>query len=230
MANIIEFHDVYKRYEGGRDALCEVNLVLPQGEMVFLTGHSGAGKTTLLKLLALIERPTRGQVVVNGKNLASIRRGQIPKLRQGLGIIFQNYALLNDRTVFDNVAMPLIFRGMPQDVIARRVRGSLDIVGLLNKERTMPLTLSGGEQQRVGIARAVVSRPNLLLADEPTANLDPDLALEIMKLFRRLNEVGVSMLIASHAFDLITKMNRRIIHLEHGRIMPNAPIPKAEKA
>ena len=219
MANIIEFHNVFKRFEGGRDALNDVSLSVSQGEMVFLTGHSGAGKTTLLKLIALIERPTRGEVVVNGKNLKSFRRSQIPKLRQGLGIIFQNYALLNDRSVFDNVAMPLVFRGMAPDTIGRRVRGALDIVGLLHKERAMPLTLSGGEQQRVGVARAVVSRPQLLLADEPTANLDPDLSVEIMKLFRRLNEVGVSMLVASHAFDLIRRMGKRIIHLEDGKVV-----------
>jgi cell division transport system ATP-binding protein len=222
MANIIEFHDVSKRYESGRDALSGVSFAVAQGEMAFLTGHSGAGKSTLLKLIALIERPTRGQVIVNGKNLAAIRAGQVPRLRQGLGLIFQNYALLNDRNVFENVAMPLIFRGMPLDVVGRRVRGALDIVGLLNKENAMPLTLSGGEQQRVGIARAVVSRPKLLLADEPTANLDPDLAVDIMKLFRRLNEVGVSMLIASHALDLISKMGKRLIHLESGRVLSGA--------
>ena len=228
MANIIEFHDVAKRYDGGREALAGVSLSVEQGEMAFLTGHSGAGKTTLLKLIALIERPTRGQVIVNGKNLANIRPGQIPRLRQGLGIIFQNYALLNDRNVFENVAMPLIFRGMPLNVVGRRVRGALDIVGLLHKERAMPLTLSGGEQQRVGIARAVVSRPKLLLADEPTANLDPDLAMDIMKLFRRLNEVGVSMLIASHAIDLISRMGKRLIHLEEGRIVSTSQIGKAQ--
>ncbi|HXG27835.1 MAG TPA: cell division ATP-binding protein FtsE [Nevskiales bacterium] len=223
MSHIVEFHNVFKRYDGGREALVDVSFALGQGEMAFLTGHSGAGKSTLLKLIALIERPTRGQIIVNGKNLATIRRRQIPRLRQGLGIIFQNYALLNDRSVFDNVAMPLIFRGLPQDVIGRRVRGALDIVGLLHKERAMPLTLSGGEQQRVGIARAVVSRPQLLLADEPTANLDPDLAVDIMRLFGRLNEVGVSVLVASHAFELIGRMQRRIIHLEEGRVISQTP-------
>lgn len=223
MSNIVEFHSVFKRYDGGREALAEISFALGQGELAFLTGHSGAGKSTLLKLIALIERPTRGQIIVNGKNLATIRRGQIPKLRQGLGIIFQNYALLNDRSVFDNVAMPLIFRGLPRDAVGRRVRGALDIVGLLHKERSMPLTLSGGEQQRVGIARAVVSRPQLLLADEPTANLDPDLAVDIMRLFGRLNEVGVSVLVASHAFELIARMKRRIIHLEGGRVVSNTP-------
>ncbi|MGH8454674.1 MAG: cell division ATP-binding protein FtsE [Nevskiales bacterium] len=220
---MVEFHNVFKRYDGGREALAEVSFSLGQGELAFLTGHSGAGKSTLLKLIALIERPTRGQIIVNGKNLATIRRGQIPKLRQGLGIIFQNYALLNDRSVFDNVAMPLIFRGLPNEVVGRRVRGALDIVGLLHKDRAMPLTLSGGEQQRVGIARAVVSRPQLLLADEPTANLDPDLAVDIMRLFGRLNEVGVSVLVASHAFDLIARMKRRIIHLEDGRVISQTP-------
>jgi cell division transport system ATP-binding protein len=223
MSHIVEFHSVFKRYDGGREALSEISFTLNQGELAFLTGHSGAGKSTLLKLIALIERPTRGQIIVNGKNLATIRRAQIPKLRQGLGIIFQNYALLNDRSVFDNVSMPLIFRGLPQDVVGRRVRGALDIVGLLHKERSMPLTLSGGEQQRVGIARAVVSRPQLLLADEPTANLDPDLAVDIMRLFGRLNEVGVSVLVASHAFELISRMKRRIIHLEDGRVISQTP-------
>lgn len=219
MSNIVEFHGVSKRYDGGRDALSEISFSLAQGELAFLTGHSGAGKSTLLKLIALIERPSRGQIIVNGKNLAAIRRAQIPRLRQGLGIIFQNYALLNDRNVFENVAMPLIFRGLPREVAGRRVRGALDIVGLLHKERAMPLTLSGGEQQRVGIARAVVSRPQLLLADEPTANLDPDLAVDIMRLFGRLNEVGVSVLVASHAFELIARMKKRTLHLEEGRMV-----------
>lgn len=219
MPNIIEFHEVSKRYPGGHQALANVNLALPRGEMAFLTGHSGAGKSTLLKLIAMIERPSRGQVIVNGKNMANMSPRMIPRLRQGLGLIFQNNALLYDRSVYDNVAMPLIFRGLRHQDIGRRVRAALDTVGLLSKEKSNPITLSGGEQQRVGIARAVVTKPAVLLADEPTGNLDPDLSAEIMRLFARLNEVGVSTLIASHDVSLIESMGYRIIHLEGGRVM-----------
>lgn len=220
--NIIEFHDVSKRYGSGAPALAGISLTLGRGEMAFLTGHSGAGKSTLLKLIALIERPTGGQVIVNGKNLASMQKRAIPRLRQGLGIIFQNNALLTDRTVFDNVAMPLVFRGLRHSDVSRRVRAALSTVGLRHREKAMPLTLSGGEQQRVGIARAVVTRPAVLLADEPTGNLDPELSSEIMHLFERLNEVGVSMLIASHDVNLISRMGHRIIQLEGGKVIANA--------
>lgn len=217
--HIVEFHGVSKRYPGGGDALNEVDFRLGKGEMAFLTGHSGAGKSTFLKLIALIERPTRGNIIVNGVNLSQLKKHHIPAYRLGLGIIFQHYNLLYDRTVFENVAMPLIIRGLRHQDIARRVRAALDTVSLLKKERAQPITLSGGEQQRVAIARAIVCKPFLLLADEPTGNLDPDLSLDIMRLFQRLNEVGVSTLIASHNIALISRLNKRIIDIEAGRIV-----------
>jgi cell division transport system ATP-binding protein len=218
MSDIIEFHNVSKRYQGGYDALSNVSFTLAEGEMAFLTGHSGAGKSTLLKLIACIERPTRGQVLVTGVNVNKLGRWRIPRLRRRIGIIFQNYALLYDRTVFDNVALPLVIQGLGRAHIARRVRAALDTVGLLNKERLMPVTLSGGEQQRVGIARAIVAKPPLLLADEPTGNLDPDLSREIMQLFQRFQQVGVSVLIASHDLNLIHAMGHRVLTLEGGRL------------
>ncbi len=226
--NIVEFHGVSKRYPGSGDALDRLDFKLGHGEMAFLTGHSGAGKSTFLKLIALIERPTRGNIIVNGVNLSQLKRHHIPAYRLGLGIIFQHYNLLYDRSVFDNVALPLVIRGLRHQDIARRVRAALDTVNLLKKERAEPITLSGGEQQRVAIARAIVCKPFLLLADEPTGNLDPDLSLDIMNLFRRLNEVGVSTLIASHNVALIRRMNRRIIHIEEGKVMSDAipgPVP-----
>jgi len=216
--NIVEFHDVAKRYPGGQIALESVEFELARGEMAFLTGHSGAGKSTLLKLIGLIERPTRGQVIINGKNLSRIRNFGIPAYRQRLGLIFQEYNLLYDRTVFDNVALPLVIRGLRHNDIARRVHAALDTVGLLPHVRKLPITLSGGEQQRVGIARAVVGRPHLILADEPTGNLDPSLSAEIMRLFSRLNETGTSVLIASHDVNLIEKLPYRRIILDHGRL------------
>jgi cell division transport system ATP-binding protein len=179
---------------------------------------SGAGKSTLLKLVALLERPTRGQIVVNGQNLAGVRPGQIPAFRQQIGVVFQNFNLLYDRSVFDNVALPLVIRGHAHLDIARRVRAALDTVGLLKRERALPATLSGCEQQRVGIARAVVTKPTLLLADEPTGNLDPVMAQEVMRIFERFNDVGVSVMVATHAIDLIERMGKRIVHLEDGRI------------
>ncbi|CAN0076048.1 unnamed protein product, partial [Chrysoparadoxa australica] len=184
----------------------------------FLTGHSGAGKSTLLKLIGLIERPTHGQVIVNGKNLARIGRAGVPRYRQRVGLIFQDYNLLFDRTVFDNVALPLVIRGMRHADIVRRTRAALDTVGLLSHERKRPITLSGGEQQRVGIARAVVGRPHLILADEPTGNLDPALSAEIMRLFARLNEAGTSVLIATHDIALVESLGYRRIALDHGRV------------
>ncbi len=217
--NIVEFHGVSKRYPGGGDALDLVNFKLRRGEMAFLTGHSGAGKSTFLKLIALIERPTRGNIIVNGVNLSQLKKHHIPAYRLGLGIIFQHYNLLYDRSVFDNVALPLVIRGLRHQDVARRVRAALDTVSLLKKERAQPIALSGGEQQRVAIARAIVCKPFVLLADEPTGNLDPDLSLDIMNLFQRLNEVGVSTLIASHNIALISKLNKRIIDIEHGKIV-----------
>lgn len=218
MPDLLEFHSVTKRYVNGEDALTDVSFKLPVGELTFLTGHSGAGKSTLLKLIALIERPTRGHVIVNGVNLAKLKPGQIPGYRQGLGIVFQDYSLLPDRNVFDNVALPLVIRGLRHVDIARRVRAALDTVSLLEKERSLPIALSGGQKQRVAIARAIVTKPNLLLADEPTGNLDPELSREIMELFVRLNQVGVSILVASHNLELVARYSRRVMHLAGGQL------------
>jgi cell division transport system ATP-binding protein len=216
---MISFDRVSKSYPGGNQALSDLSFRVEDGEIVFLTGHSGAGKSTLLKLVALIERPTRGNVVINGQNLGPLRRWRIPYYRRQVGIIFQDHKLLTDRTVFDNVALPLIIAGFGHREIGRRVRAALDQVGLLNRERAMPVTLSGGEQQRVGIARAVVNKPPLLIADEPTGNLDPELSMEIMRLFERFNQVGVTVMIASHDHDLIRLMGHRVISLRQGRLV-----------
>ncbi len=216
---MIHFDNVSKRYPGGHEGLSSVNLHIEPGEMVFLTGHSGAGKSTLLKLIGLLERSTRGQVRVNGRNLTRLKNRQIPYHRREVGMIFQDHRLLHDRTVFDNIAMPLIVAGLGHQEIGRRVRAALDKVGLLKKEKAFPITLSGGEQQRVGIARAVVSKPPVLLADEPTGNLDPELSREIMGLFEAFNQVGVTLLIATHDLDLITPMKRRTLTLRRSRLM-----------
>jgi cell division transport system ATP-binding protein len=216
---MLQLDNVGKRYPGGHEALSGVTFQMDQGEMAFLTGHSGAGKSTLLKLIALIERVSNGQIIVNGKNLARIGRRGIPYLRREIGVIFQNYKLLYDRTVFDNVALPLVIAGHHHREIQRRVRAALDKVGLLDRELQFPITLSGGEQQRVGIARAVVNKPPVLLADEPTGNLDPDLSREIMNLFEQFNQVGVTVLIATHDIDLISSMRYRRMVLEHGHLM-----------
>lgn len=213
---MIRFDNVSKRYDGGRDALKRLSFEIDRGEMVFLTGPSGAGKSTLLRLIALIERPTRGQVFVDGRNVGRLASRQIPKHRRQLGVVFQDNKLLPDRTTFDNVALPLIIAGTSDREIPRRVRAALDQVGLLKKERQTPRTLSTGEQQRVGIARAVVTRPSLLIADEPTGNLDPWLSLEIMKLFTRFNEIGVTILIATHDLNLLDRLNGRRIQLADG--------------
>lgn len=215
---MIHFDNVSKRYPGGKDALQAVNLQLEAGSMAFLTGHSGAGKSTLLKLIALIERATRGQLYIDGENLTRVRKRRIPYIRRNIGMIFQNHQLLFDRTVYDNVALPLVIAGYRFQDIGRRVRAALDKVGLLGKERAMPITLSGGEQQRVGIARAVVNKPGILLADEPTGNLDPDLSRDIMQLFTQFNQVGVTVLIASHDLDLISRLPYARITLHDGRI------------
>ena len=221
---MIRFTEVSKRYSNGHEALSRISLHLPAGDMAFLTGHSGAGKSTLMKLVALIERPTNGQVIINGQNLNKIKRGGIPSFRRDLGIIFQDHRLLFDRTVFDNVALPLIIAGYGRKEIGRLVRASLDKVGLLSKEKVYPITLSGGEQQRVGIARAVIHKPSLLLADEPTGNLDPDLSREIMHLFEEFNRVGVTVLIASHDLDLIRELKKPIIKLEQGYLVHHGAI------
>lgn len=215
---MIRFESVHKRYPSGRDALAGVSFELKKGEMAFLTGPSGAGKSTLLKLVALIERPTRGTVLVNRQNTSRIRRRQIPYFRRRIGIVFQDHKLLPDRTIFDNVALPLVIAALRRRDIERRVRAALDQVGLLGRERSLPLALSAGEQQRVGIARAVASRPDLVIADEPTGNLDPDLSLEIMQLFGRFNDVGVTILIATHDLELIERLEHRRLRLEGGKI------------
>ncbi len=219
---MIRFDHVFKRYPNGREALSDLSLELASGEIAFLTGHSGAGKSSLLKLIALIERPSRGQLIVNGQNVASVPRSRIPHFRRQIGVVFQDHKLLPDRTIFDNVALPLIIAGVGAKEIGKRVRASLDQVGLLGREQSRPLELSTGEQQRVGIARAVVSKPPILIADEPTGNLDPDLSLEVMSIFRRFNEVGVTVLIASHDLYLLEQFPVRRIRLESGRIQEGA--------
>lgn len=221
---MISFIQASKRYPGGHDALLNVNFEMQRGEMAFLTGHSGAGKSTLLKLIALIERTSRGQVLVNGQNTSKLRRRRIPYFRRNIGIIFQDHQLLFDRTVYDNVALPLIIAGYPDGEARRRVRAALDKVGLLNKEKCYPITLSGGEQQRVGIARAVVNKPALLLADEPTGNLDPELSWEIMQTFEQFSQVGVTVLIASHDLDMIQRMGHRILALKNGQLVADTAV------
>jgi cell division transport system ATP-binding protein len=216
---MIKFIHACKRYPGGHDALLNVSFEMQQGEMAFLTGHSGAGKSTLLKLIALIERTSRGQVVINGQNTSRVGRRRIPHFRRNIGIIFQDHQLLFDRTVYDNVALPLIISGYPDREIGRRVRAALDKVGLLNKEKSYPITLSGGEQQRVGIARAVVNKPPLLLADEPTGNLDPELSWEVMQTFQQFSQVGVTVLIATHDLEMIKHMGHRILALKKGQLV-----------
>ncbi|MDO7597145.1 MAG: cell division ATP-binding protein FtsE [Pseudomonadota bacterium] len=215
---MITFTDVYKRYTNQYEALSGLSFELSKGEMAFLTGHSGAGKSTLLKLIALIERASHGQVLVNGQNLMRLPQGKIPFYRRQIGLVFQDHNLLHDRTVFDNVALPLVIAGENHREIGRRVRAALDKVGLLNKERNLPIALSGGEQQRVGIARAVVNRPPILLADEPTGNLDPDLSRDIMHLFEQFNQVGVTVFVATHDLELIKTLPYRQVILHKGRL------------
>lgn len=216
---MIRFERVSKRYPNGHQGLDNLDLHIRSGEMVFITGHSGAGKSTLLKLIMCMERPNSGAVHVGGQNLQELSSDDIPYLRRQVGVVFQNHQLLFDRTVFDNVALPLVINGTPPDEVGRRVRAALDKVGLLSKEASLPIALSGGEQQRVGIARAVVHKPALLLADEPTGNLDPALSAEIMALFEDFNRVGVTVLIASHDLPLIAKLDHRMLTLDQGRLI-----------
>lgn len=229
---MIHLENITKRYPGGYDALQRLTLDVDTGEMAFVTGHSGAGKSTLLKLIALIERPTRGRIVVDNQDLARIGRRRIPRYRRDIGMVFQDHKLLNDRNVFENVALPLVITGTGHREIGRRVRAALDQVGLLRREKQMPETLSSGEQQRVGIARAIVGRPKLLIADEPTGNLDPVLSREIMLLFERFNDVGVTLLIASHDLSLIADMGHRRITLVNGALAAEeageAPVDEQE--
>jgi cell division transport system ATP-binding protein len=220
---LVSFSGVAKRYPGGQEALRNVTFALEAGELAFVTGRSGAGKSTLLKLIPAIERPTSGSVIVNGQNVGALKRGAIPYLRRNVGLVFQDQKLLYDRSVFDNVALPLAFSGHSLKEAARRTRAALDKVGLLARERSNPIQLSGGEQQRVAIARAVVNRPALLVADEPTANLDADSAARIVEIFAAFNQVGVTVLIASHDAALIARFGKRILHLEEGRIVEGRP-------
>jgi len=220
---MIKFNQVYKRYAGGYEALKNVSFEIAEGEMVFLTGHSGAGKSTLLNLIAAIERPNSGSVVVKGQNIATLRSGALPYLRRNLGLIFQDHKLLFDRSVFDNVVLPLQICGFDHRESAKRVRAALDKVGLLQREKTNPIALSGGEQQRVCIARAIVNRPSILLADEPTGNLDADYANDIMSIFKSFHQVGVTLLIASHDGGILQKFGGRLLALKHGELQSASP-------
>jgi len=216
---MIQFDRVSKRFAEGFEALSDVSFRLARAEMAFLTGHSGAGKSTLLKLIMMMDRPNKGQIFVGGQNLSQFKRRQIPYFRRHIGVVFQNHHLLFDRSVFANVALPLEIAGVPPRDIGRRVRASLDKVGLLSKEKVKPITLSGGEQQRVGIARAVINKPTVLLADEPTGNLDPELSADIMKLFQQFSQVGVTVLVATHDLALVSSMRSRILQLDHGQLL-----------
>ena len=215
---MISFDNVAKRYPNGREALAGVTFTIQPGEFVFLTGRSGAGKSSVLKLIALLERPSRGTVTVSGQNTGKLKAGRIPAFRRAIGVVFQDHKLLVDRPIYDNVALPLIVAGTPLKEVDRRVRAALDQVGLLGRERSSPLELSVGEQQRVGIARAVISKPQLLIADEPTGNLDPGLSVDVMKVFKRFQEVGVTVIIASHDPHLVEQFGQRDIVLDAGRI------------
>ncbi len=220
---MITFAHVSKRYAGSASALLDVNFHIDAGEMVFLTGHSGAGKSTLLRLILMLEQASGGQVVVNGRNLSKTSARLTPQVRRQIGMIFQDHKLLRDKTVFDNVSLPLMIAGMRYSEIRKRVRAVLDKVGLRNKEKAWPLMLSGGEQQRVGIARAIVGMPTILLADEPTGNLDPQLSKELFNLFRQLNAQGVTVMVASHDLTLIRSMSQRVLVLSAGRLIDDIP-------
>jgi len=219
-SRMISVSHISKRYPGGYEALRDVTFTVEAGEMVFITGHSGAGKSTLLKLIAAIEMPTSGGVIINGQNVSAMKSGAIPYLRRNFGLIFQDHKLLFDRSVFENVALPLAITGFPRGEIARRSRAALDKVGLLGREKARPITLSGGEQQRLCIARAIVNRPAILLADEPTGNLDAAYAEEIIGMFKSFNQVGVTVVIATHDEALIGRLGPHIVHLDHGRLAP----------
>ncbi|MCL1634989.1 cell division ATP-binding protein FtsE [Luteimonas sp. SX5] len=215
---VLRFDNVSKRYPGGHDALSEVSFEVATGEMLFITGHSGAGKSTLLKLIHLSERPSRGAVLFGERNLMKVRGRRVPLHRRDVGVVYQNHQLLMDRSIYDNVALPLILRGMRRGDIGKRVRSLLERLGLAARERALPSQLSAGEQQRVGIARAMIGEPLLLVADEPTGNLDPTLSAEIMALFSSLPERGTSVIVASHDLGLVKRMKKRVLVLDHGRL------------
>ena len=216
---MIAFEHVGKRYGGRFEALANIDFRVQRGEMVFLTGHSGAGKSSLLRLIMRLERPSRGKVRVAGHDIAGLHASQVPFYRRQIGVVFQDHQLLFDRDVFANVALPLEIQGAEPREIARRTRAALDKVGLLYREKALPIELSGGEQQRVGIARAVVNKPSLLLADEPTGNLDPQLSADIMTLFEDFNRIGTTVLIASHDLALIARLRHRVLRLRDGRLV-----------
>ncbi len=216
---MIRLQNISKRYPESGEVLSQINLTLEEGQMNFLTGPSGSGKSTLLKIIALIDSPTRGKLYFNDRNVTNIGKRSISAIRKKMGLVFQDHRLLNDRNVYDNIALPLRINGFTPKEIPRRVRAALDKVGLLNKEKANPISLSGGEQQRVGIARAIVHKPQVLLADEPTGNLDPELSEDIMKLFLEFNQVGVTVLIASHDVTLISSFHKDILHLHSGRLI-----------
>ena len=216
---MIHFSQVSKRYTNGQDALLNVNFELDKGEMAFLTGHSGAGKSTLLKLIALIERPTAGEIIFDGINVNRLKTNKVPLLRRKIGLIFQDPKLLSDRSVLENIALPLVISGYRYQEINKRARAALDKVGLLHKEKALPETLSAGEQQRISIARALVNKPPLVLADEPTGNLDPELSADIMVLFEQFNQAGVTLLIASHDLSLISQLHHRRLTLKDGQLI-----------
>ena len=217
--SVLRFESVSKQYPGGHPALVDVSFQIEEGEMLFVTGHSGAGKSTLLKLIHLSERPSRGAVVFNDQNLLRVRGGKVALHRRQVGVVYQDHRLLTDRSIGENVALPLILRGTRRAEIGKRVRSVLERMGLAHREKALPTQLSAGEQQRVGIARAIVSEPRLLVADEPTGNLDPTLSAEIMELFAGLPERGTSVLVVSHDLPLLKRMRKRVLILDHGRLV-----------
>lgn len=221
---MLSFQNVTKRYASGHEALRNVSLEIASGELIFLTGHSGAGKSTLLKMIPILEKPTSGNIILDGANIVHMKKRYIPLLRRNIGMVFQDHHLLHDRSVLNNVMLPLEVSGMHRRECRKRAQAALDKVGLLNKQDRQPITLSTGEQQRVGIARAVVNRPPILLADEPTGNLDPKLSQEIMTLLADFNAVGVTAIIATHDIQLAKKMQRRMVILHQGKLI-EAGIP-----
>ena len=226
---VLRFDNVSKQYPGGRVALEDVSFAMSPGEMLFITGHSGAGKSTLLKLVQLAERPSRGTVLFGERNLLKVRGRKVPLHRRSIGVVYQDHRLLADRTVGENVALPLVLRGMGRSEAGKRVRAALDRLGLGDRDKAFPTQLSAGEQQRVGIARAIVAEPALLIADEPTGNLDPTLSAEIMALFASLPERGTAVMVASHDLHLVKRMKKRVLVLDHGHLVDDiAPEELAE--